>query len=70
MEALVASSQAQAEGRWCLRHSVSDSSKAERHGVSHDSVVPLGPCRWRASGPRHRPGQRGPLIAERTIQPG
>ncbi len=41
MEAILASSQAQAKGRWCLRHSVSDSSKAERHAVSHDSVVPL-----------------------------
>ncbi|ONG51797.1 FAD-dependent oxidoreductase [Pseudoroseomonas deserti] len=41
MDAIVASSQAQAEGLWRIRHSVSESSKAEGYVVSHDSVVPL-----------------------------
>jgi FAD/FMN-containing dehydrogenase len=40
-DALVASSEAQAQAFWKIRHSVSEGSKAAGYVVSHDSVVPL-----------------------------
>ena len=41
-DALVASSTAQAQALWKVRHSVSEGSKAAGYVVSHDSAVPLG----------------------------
>jgi FAD/FMN-containing dehydrogenase len=40
-DALVASSMAQAEALWRIRHSVSEASKRAGYVVSHDSAVPL-----------------------------
>jgi FAD/FMN-containing dehydrogenase len=40
-DALVASSEAQAEAFWAIRHSVSEGSKRAGYVVSHDSSVPL-----------------------------
>jgi FAD/FMN-containing dehydrogenase len=40
-DALVASSEAQAEALWRIRHSVSEGSKHAGYVVSHDSAVPL-----------------------------
>ncbi len=41
-DALIASSTAQAQALWTIRHSVSEGSKAAGYVVSHDSAVPLG----------------------------
>ena len=41
-DALVATSTAQAQALWKVRHSVSEGSKAAGYVVSHDSAVPLG----------------------------
>lgn len=40
-DALIASSEAQAQAFWKIRHSVSEASKAAGYVVSHDSAVPL-----------------------------
>lgn len=40
-DAIVAASEAQAEGLWKIRHSVSEGSKMAGYVVSHDSSVPL-----------------------------
>jgi FAD/FMN-containing dehydrogenase len=40
-DALIAASEAQAEGLWKIRHSVSEGSKAAGYVISHDSSVPL-----------------------------
>ena len=40
-DALVASSESQAEALWAIRHSVSEGSKRAGYVISHDSAVPL-----------------------------